>query len=67
MKNRNWLNIITSLVAVMFILSMYLGLAAAQMPAEKYVNTEKKFEDAKQSFEKANKELRNSKNPKSQD
>jgi hypothetical protein len=67
MKAINRLNIITSLVAVMFILSMYLGLAAAQMPAEKYVNTEKKFEDAKQSFEKANKELRNSKDPKFQD
>ncbi len=67
MKNRNRLNIITSLVAVMFILSMYLGLAAAQMPAEKYVNTEKKFDDAKKLFDKANRELRNSKDPKSQD
>lgn len=67
MKAINRLNIITSLVAVMFILSMYLGLAAAQMPAEKYVNTEKNFENAKQSFEKANKELGNLKDPKSQD
>ncbi len=66
MKAINKLNIITSLVAVMFILSMYLGLAAAQMPAEKYVNTEKNFEAARQSFEKANKELGNLKDPKSQ-
>ncbi len=67
MKNRKWLNITTSLVAATFILSIYSGLAAAQTPAEKYVNTEKKFEEARQLFEKANKELQNSRDPKSQD
>ncbi len=67
MKNRQWLNISMPLVAAMFILSIYSGLAAAQTPVEQYVNTEKKFEEAKQAFEKVNRELQNSRNPKSQD
>lgn len=63
MKNKH-LNILTSLVAAVFILSLFSGIAAAEKPGEqyekeykehkeKYENTQKKFQDAKELFEKA--------------
>ena len=63
MKNRYWFTIITSLVAAVFILSLFSGIAAAQKPGEnngnqeKYANTERQFGDAKQQLDKALKQF----------
>ncbi|SNQ61851.1 hypothetical protein [Candidatus Methanoperedens nitratireducens] len=79
MKNRQRLNILTSLVAAVFILSLFSGLAAAQTPKElfekdkeqyriqkeRYENTQKKFEEAKKQFDEANEKLKNAKDTKS--
>lgn len=60
--------IMASLVAAVFILSLFSGIAAAvaqspdeqyKLHKEKYENTKKKFEDAKDAFEKARERLRN--------
>ncbi|TRZ87132.1 MAG: hypothetical protein D4R88_09855 [Methanosarcinales archaeon] len=58
--------ILASLVAAVFILSLFSGFAAAQTPEEqyklhkeKYENTKKRFEDAKGIFEKARERLGN--------
>ena len=58
--------LLASLVAAVFILSLFTGFAAAQTPdeqyrlyKEKYENTKKKFDDAKDIFEKARERLRN--------
>jgi uncharacterized protein YktA (UPF0223 family) len=58
--------ILASLVAAVFILSLFSGFAAAQTPEEqyrllkdKYENTKKKFEEAKDIFEKERMRLRN--------
>jgi hypothetical protein len=72
MKNRQRLSIISSIIALMFIMSLFSGTVAAQSPderideaseqyrlhKEKYENTKKKFEEAKDSFEKARQRLR---------
>lgn len=64
MKYNN--RLLASLVAAVFILSLFSGFAAAQtaeeqyrLHKEKYENTKKKFEDAKDIFEKARERLRN--------
>lgn len=81
MTDRQWLNIITPLIAAMFILSLFTGLAAAQSAKEpfekdneqyrvykeKYENTQKKFNEAKELFERANARLKDTKDPKSRD
>ena len=66
MKNKTRLSMIISLVAAMFILSMYSGVVAAQTPddiykqnMEKYQNTKKKLDDTRELFDKANSKLRN--------
>src|SRR3990170_3967086 len=66
MKNKTRLGMIISLVAAMFILSMYSGVVAAQTPddiykqnMEKYQNTKKKLDDTRELFDKANSKLRN--------
>lgn len=58
--------LLASLVAAVFILSLFSGFASAQtseeqyrMHKEKYENTKKKFDDAKDIFEKARERLRN--------
>ncbi|MDD5435544.1 MAG: hypothetical protein PH343_08950 [Nitrospira sp.] len=58
--------ILASLVAAVFILSLFSGFAAAQTPEEqyrllkeKYENAKKNFEDAKNIFEKTREKLRN--------
>lgn len=58
--------LLASLVAAVFILSLFSGFAAAQTPdeqyrlhKEKYENTKKKFDDAKDIFDKARERLRN--------
>ncbi|NJD78067.1 MAG: hypothetical protein FIB08_13415 [Candidatus Methanoperedens sp.] len=80
MKN-NQLNILTSLVAAMFILGLFTGLAAAQTPAEqyektreqyqihkdKYDRTKEKFNGAQDLFEKALKKFRETKDNQSKD
>ena len=81
MKNRHGLNLSTSLVAALFILSLFAGVAAADSPREqyekykqqfemhkqKYIRTKEKFEDAKQTFEKALNNYRNRKTSISRD
>lgn len=81
MKNRQKLNIIIPLIAAMFILSLFTGLAAAQSPKEqfekdkeqyrvhkeKYENTQKQFNEAKKLFEKANARLKDTKDAKSRE
>ncbi len=64
MKNKNKFGILSSLIAVMFILSVFAGIAAAQTPreqydkaTEKYGKTKEKYEDTKDKFEKAKKEF----------
>ncbi len=80
MKN-NRFKILTSLVAAMFILGLFTGLAAAQTPEEqyekareqyqvhkdKYDRTKEKFDEAKDLFEKALKKFRETKNNQSKD
>ncbi len=58
--------LLASLVAAVFILSLFSGFAAAQTPdeqyrlyKEKYESTKKKFDDAKDIFEKARERFRN--------
>ncbi len=81
MKNKNKFSILTSLIAVLFILSMFSGIAAAQTPKEqyekateqyrntkaKYEDTKDKFEKAKEEFEKANRQFREGKDNKSKE
>ncbi len=63
MKNRHRLTILTSLVAAVFILSLFSGIAAAQKPAgnngnqQQFANTEKQFQNAKAGLDKALKQF----------
>lgn len=66
--------LLASLVAAVFILSLFSGFAAAQtqeeqyrMHKEKYEITKKKFDDAKDIFEKARERLRNANDNKSRE
>ena len=81
MKNKNRLNILMPLVAALFIMSLFSGIAAAQTPGEqydkirqeyqihkeKYANTQKNFNAAKDLFEKANAKFRNAKDNESKE
>lgn len=81
MKHRKELNILTSLVAALFILSLFAGIAMAQTPEEqyekakeqyqqhkeRYEETKNKFEDAKEGFERASKQFKDAKDKKSKD
>lgn len=81
MKSKNWLNILTPLVAAMFIISLFSGAAAAQKPAEpfekekeqyrihkgKYDRTKEQFEKAKEEFERAREKFRSAKDKISRD
>lgn len=73
MKNRYWLTILTPLVAAVFILSLFSGIAAAQKPdekngnQEKYANTGKQFTDAKQQLDNALKQFNAKKDSKSKE
>lgn len=73
MKNRCWFNILTPLVAAVFILSLFSGIGAAEKPGEKnenqekYANTGKQFEDAKKQFENALKQFNAKKDSKSKE
>lgn len=57
MKNINRLGILTSIVAVMFILSLFTGIAMAQTPGEKYEKAREKYQEridkAREKFEDA--------------
>src|SRR3990170_1995817 len=73
MRNNPRPGVISSLIALMFILSLFSGVVAAQSPEEKmdkdkeqyalhkikYENTKKKFDDARDAFEIARKRLKN--------
>jgi len=72
MKHTN--RILASLVAAVFIMSLFSGFAMAQTPEEqystykeKYENTKKKFEEAKDIFEKERMRLRNANDIKSKE
>lgn len=81
MKTKNKFGILSSLIAVMFILSMFSGIAAAQTPKEQYEkateqyqkaqenyeNTKQKFENARKDFERANRQFREIKDDKSKE
>ncbi len=81
MKNRKGLNILTSFVAALFILSLFSGIAAAQTPKEqyekateqykktkdKYEDTKDKLEKAKDDFEKTTKQVKGAKDDKSKE
>ncbi len=81
MKNKNKFGILSSLIAVMFILGMFSGIAAAQTPKEQYEkateqyqkarenyeNTKQKFENARKDFERANRQFREIKDNKSKE
>ncbi|MCZ7397562.1 MAG: OadG family protein, partial [Candidatus Methanoperedens sp.] len=72
MRNNPRPGVISSLIALMFILSLFSGVVAAQSPEEKmdkdkeqyalyknnYENTKKKFENAKDAFENARNRLK---------
>ncbi|HEY9204876.1 MAG TPA: hypothetical protein VIO58_03055 [Candidatus Methanoperedens sp.] len=80
MKN-NRLNILTSLVAALFIMGLFVGLASAQTPQEqyekdkqqyqvhkdKYEKTKEEFGEAKELFERALKKFRETKDNQSKD
>jgi hypothetical protein len=63
MKISGRFNILTSLVAAVFILSLFSGIAAAQQPGEnngnqnQFINTEKQFLNAKAQLDKAFKQF----------
>lgn len=63
MKNSHRFTILTSLVAAVFILSLFSGIAAAQKPGEnngnqeKFANTEKQFQSAKAQLDNALKQF----------
>ncbi len=74
MKNKTRLSMTISLVAAIFILSMFSGIVAAQTPdvlytqnMDKYQNTKKKLDAAEASFEQAYSKLRNLKDDKSRE
>lgn len=77
MKNKKALNILTSLVAALFVLSLFAGVTAANPGGkneneylkhkEKYENTGKLFEDAREQFEKALREFNAKKDSKSKE
>ncbi len=53
MRNRYKLDILTSLVAVVFILSLFSGTVAAQMPREQYEKAKEQYEKTNEQYEKA--------------
>jgi len=71
MKNSHRFTILTSLVAAVFILSLFSGIAAAQKPGEnngnqkQFANTEKLFQNAKAQLDKAFKQFNAKKDSKS--
>ena len=71
MKNSHRFTILTSLVAAVFILSLFSGIAAAQKPGEdngnqkQFTNTEKQFQTAKAQLDKALKQFNGKKDSKS--
>ena len=81
MKSKTRLNMLMPLVAALFIMSLFSGVAAAQTPGEqyqkirqeyqihkdKYYNTQKNFNAAKDLFEKANAKFRNAKDSESKE
>lgn len=76
MKNRKWLNTSMSLVAVMFVMSLFSGVAVAETPREqyekakeqyqihkeKYNNAREKFTDARERYEAAKLKFKSSRN-----
>jgi predicted RNA-binding Zn ribbon-like protein len=50
---RNLSNILKSLVAVMFVLSLFSGMAAADSPREKYQETKEKYQVSKDKYNNA--------------
>ncbi|MCZ7384594.1 MAG: hypothetical protein O8C63_07580 [Candidatus Methanoperedens sp.] len=73
MKNSHRFTILTSLVAAVFILSLFSGITAAQKPNEnngnqkQFTNTEKQFQNARAQLDKAIKESNSKKDKKSKE
>ncbi|MCZ7381155.1 MAG: hypothetical protein O8C64_06250 [Candidatus Methanoperedens sp.] len=73
MKNNHRFTILTSLVAAVFILSLFSGITAAQKPNEnngnqkQFTNTEKQFQNARAQLDKAIKESKSKKDKKSEE
>lgn len=73
MKNSHRFTILTSLVAAVFILSLFSGITAAQKPNEnngnqkQFTNTEKQFQNARAQLDKAIKESNDKKDSKSKE
>ncbi len=81
MNNKNRLNRMTAVIAALFLLSLFSGIAAAQNPGEQYEKAKleyqkhkdryddalKKFEAAKDLFEKANAKFKNARDNESKE
>jgi hypothetical protein len=53
MKNRYRLNALTSLIAAMFVLSLFSGIAAAETPRDKYENLNGQYQTLKDNYDSA--------------
>ncbi len=51
MKNRHRLNILTSLIAVLFILSLFSGIASANNPREQYEKAQRQYQIQKDKYD----------------
>ena len=61
MKNKNWPKILMSLVAALFILSMFSGIAAAQTPKESYDKLKEQYQEIKTKYDAAKQKYLDSK------
>lgn len=52
-NNNKLFTILTSLIAVMFVLSMFSGVVAAETPRENYQNTREQYQQHKEQYENA--------------
>ncbi len=61
MKNKQWLKLLTSLVAAFFILSLFSGIAAAESPKENYDRTKEQYQELKTKYDAAKQKYLDSK------
>ncbi|MDO8726407.1 MAG: hypothetical protein Q7J35_10105 [Candidatus Methanoperedens sp.] len=61
MKNNNWPKILMSLVAALFILSLFSGIAVAQTPKESYDKTKEQYQELKTKYDAAKQKYLDSK------
>lgn len=58
MNNKKLFGILTSLIAVMFVLSMFSGVVSAQTPRENYEDAREQYQQHKERYENARDKLR---------